>query len=159
MRRLPLDRDVEYKIEPTLHREMVSLIRSVHTNTKSTSDQTDSAVKAFLRSGSPPLPVVESIEVPIFPRSSWPGHTDGSSMSSTKMPRSMSDLRCLAPTVQIEEEDLSVEHMRVVDGWSECEFHRLLDEAIDQGFSGLPRDFIATANPLLRAGRYFKSGG
>lgn len=120
-----MDRDVQYRIEPNLHRETVSLIRSVHMGTKSIPRQTNSAVDAFLRSKSPPLPIVETVEVPIFPRSSWPGFTDGSSSSSTKMPRSMSDLRCLAPTVQIEEEDLSMEHMRVVDGWSKRRFHRL----------------------------------
>jgi len=48
------------------------------------------------------------------------------------MPRSMGDLRCLAPTVQIEEEDLSMEHMRVVGGWSEYKSHRLLHEVTDQ---------------------------
>lgn len=79
-------------------------------------------METFLRSESPTLPVLETVEVPIFPRSYRPGFTDGSSTSSTKIPRNMSDLHCLAPTVQIEEEDLSVEHMRVVDGWSMYRF-------------------------------------
>jgi len=101
----------------------MSLIRSVHVGTKQVPGCTNLAVEAFLRSESPPPPVVDTIEVPIFPRSSWPGPTDGSSTSSTKMPRRMSDLRCLAPTVEIEEEDLSMEHMKIVDGWSVYGFH------------------------------------
>jgi hypothetical protein len=110
--------DVQYKLEPKLHRETMALIRSVHTGTKLVPDQTNSAVETFLRSDSPPLSVVEAAEVPIFPRSSWPGFADGSFTSSTKIPRSMSDLRCLAPTVEIEDDDLRMEHMSVVDGWS-----------------------------------------
>ena len=104
----------------------MSLIRSVHTGTKSVPIRTNPAVEAFLRCESPPLPVVEIAEVPIFPRSSWPGFTDGSPTSSTKIPQSMSDLRCLAPTVEIEEEDLSMAHMSIVDGWSVYKCHRLL---------------------------------
>lgn len=114
---------MQYKIEPNLHRETMSHIRSVHVGTKLVPGRTNPAVEAFLRSESPPLPVVGTVEVPIFPRSSWPGSTDGSSTSSTKIPRKMSDLRCLAPTVEIEEEDLSIEHMRIVDGWSVYRFH------------------------------------
>ncbi|KAF9787078.1 hypothetical protein BJ322DRAFT_1210039 [Thelephora terrestris] len=110
--------DIQYKLEPKIHRETMALIRSVHTGTKLVPDQTNSAVETFLRSDSPPLSVVEAVEVPIFPRSSWPGFADGSFTSSTKIPRSMSDLRCLAPTVEIEEEDLRMEHMSVVDGWT-----------------------------------------
>ena len=82
----------------------MSLIRSVHVGTKSIPDRANSTVEAFLRSESPALPIVHTVEVPIFPRSSWPGHTDGSSTSSAKIPQKMSDLRCLAPTVEIEEE-------------------------------------------------------
>jgi hypothetical protein len=113
-----LVRDVQYKIEPNLHRETVTLIRSVHMGTKPVSDQKNPAVETFLRSDSPPSPVVDIMEVPIFPRSSWPRFSDGSSTSLTKIPRSMSDLRCLAPVVEIEEEDLGMVHMSVVDGWS-----------------------------------------
>ena len=113
-----MNRDVKYKIEPNLHRETMSLIRSVHVGTKSVPDRTNPAVEAFLRSESPPFPVVDTVEVPTFPRSSWPGHMDGSSTCSTKIPRKMSDLRRLAPTVEIEEEDMSMEHMRIVNGWS-----------------------------------------
>jgi hypothetical protein len=149
---------VQYKIEPNLHRETVSLIRSVHMGTMSVPGQKNSAVDAFLRSESPSLPIIETVEVPIFPRGSWPGFTDGSSTSSTKVPRSMSDLRCLASTVQIEEEDLSMEHMRVVDGWSK-HTPRLQSRPAYLGFSDLPPDFIATSHSLLRAGRYVKSGG
>ena len=137
----------------------MSTIRSVHMGTKSVLGQKNSAVDAFLRSESPPLPVVETMEVPIFPRSSWPGFTDGSSASSTKVPRNMSDLRCLAPTAQIEEEDLSMEHMRVVDGWSKHWFPRLQSRPAYRGFSGSPPGFIAIANSLLRAGGYVESGG
>ena len=136
----------------------MSLIRSVHTGTKSVLGQKNSAVDAFLRSKSPPLPVIEIVEVPIFPRSSWPGFTDGSCTSSTKVPRSMSNLRCLAPTVQIEEEDLNMEHMRVVDGWSKYSPPRSQNEPAYQDFSGLPPDFIAIADSLLKA-RYVESGG
>lgn len=119
-----MNRDIQYKIEPDLHRETVSLIRSVHVGTKAVPDQTNPAVELFLRSESPPLPVAQTVEVPLFPRSSWPGFTDGSSASSTKLPRNMSDLHCLAPTVEIEEEDLSMEHMKIVDGWSTYRFYR-----------------------------------
>lgn len=34
----------------------------------------------------------------------------------------MRNIHCLAPTPEIEEEDLSMEHMRVVDGWSMYHF-------------------------------------
>lgn len=118
-----MGRDLRYKIEPNLHRETVTLIRSAHLGTKPVLDRTNSFVEAFLRSESPPLPVVQTAEVPIFPRSSWPGFKDDSPTSSTKIPRSMSDVHCLAPTVEIEEDDLTMEHMRVVDGWSMCRFY------------------------------------
>lgn len=97
--------------------------------TKPVPDHASSAVEAFIRSESPPLSTVETIEVPIFPRSSWPGFTDGSSTSSAKIPRSMSDLYCLAPAVEIQEEDLSMEHMKVVDGWGTLRLHRLLSSS------------------------------
>ena len=87
-------------------------------DTKPLPDRTTSFAEEFLRSESPPLSIVETLEVPIFPRSSWPGFKDDSATSSTKTPKSMSDITCLAPIVKIEEEDSSVEHMRVVDGWS-----------------------------------------
>ena len=137
----------------------MSTIRSVHMGTKSVPGQENSPVDAFLRSESPPPPVIETVEVPIFPRSSWPGFTDGSSTSSTKVPRSMSDLRYLAPTVQIEEEDLNMEHMRVVDGWSKRGFPRLQSGPTYRDFSGLPPGLIAIADPPLRAGRHVESGG
>ena len=154
-----MSRDVKYKIEPDLHRETVSLIRSVHVGIKSVPDHTNSSVEAFLRSESPPFPAVETVEVPIFPRSSWPGFTDGSSTSSTKIPQSMSDLHCLAPIVEIEEEDLSMEHMKVVDGWSTYKYYRLLSRLTHWCVSGLPPGFIPVANSLLRVGRYVEPGG
>jgi hypothetical protein len=83
---------------------------------------------------------------------------DGSSTNPTKMPRSMSDLRCLAPTVEVEEEDLNMEHMRVVDGWSTYGLYPSLNKPTHRRFSGLRPGFIAT-NSLLRAGRYLKRGG
>lgn len=129
-----MNRNVQYKIEPNLHRETVSLIRSVHVGIKSVPDRTNPAVEAFLRSESPPLPAIDAVEVPIFPRSSWPGHMDGSSTSPTKIPRKMSDLRCLAPTVEIEDEDLSMEHMRIVDGWGTWWFSRFFKKADSSGF-------------------------
>ena len=114
-------RDVQHRIEPNLHREMVTLIRSVHTSTTPAPDRENPSVEAFLRSDPPPLSVFETVvEVPIFPRGSWPGFKDGLPTSSAKTPRTMRDVHCLAPAVEIEEEDLSLEHMRVVDGWSTC---------------------------------------
>ena len=136
----------------------MSLIRSVHMGTTPVPDQTKSVVEAFLRSESPPPSVTETTEVPVFPRSSWPGLTHGSSMSSTKIPPSMSDLRFLAPTAQIEEEDLSAEHKRIMDGWSMCRCYQLLSRLAYQGSSGLPPNFIAISDSILGAGRYVKSG-
>lgn len=153
-----LDRDVQYKLEPNLHRETVSLIRSIHLGTKPATSQGNSGVDGFLRSDSPPLPAIETVEVPIFPRSSWPGFTDGSSSSPIKVPWSMSDLHCLAPTVQIEEGDLSMEHMRMVDGWSKYRSHLLQIRRSYRGFSGLSSHFIAVAHSLLRGGRPIESG-
>ena len=68
-------------------------------------------------------------------------------------------MRCLAPTVEIEEEDLSMEHMSIVDGWSVYKFHRPLSILTHWRFSDLPPDFIAIANSILRAGRYVEPGG
>ena len=149
---------MQYKLEPNLHRETVSLIRSIHLGTKSVTSQRNSGVDGFLRSGSPPLPAIEIAEVPIFPRSSWPGFTDGSSTSTTKVPRSMSDLHCLVPTVQIEEEDLSMEHMRIVDGWSKHRPHWLQIRQSHRSFSGLPSDFVAVTHSLLSGGSFIESG-
>lgn len=156
--RSPLDRDVQYKLEPNLHREAVSLIRSIHLGTKSATSQVNSGVDGFLRSDSPPLPAIETVEVPIFPRSSWPGFTDGSSTSPIKLPRSMSDLHRLAPLVQIEEEDPSMEHMRMVDGWSKHRTHLLQTKQSYRGVSGLPSHFIAISHSLLRGRRSIESG-
>ena len=44
----------------------------------------------------------------------------------------MSDIRCLAPTLEIEEEDLSMEHMRVIDGWSMYRLTLLLNRIPEQ---------------------------
>lgn len=71
----------------------------------------------------------------------------------------MSDLHCLAPTVQIEEEDLGMEHMKIVDGWSMYGCHRLPSGLAYRAFSDPPPNFIAIADSFLRAGRYVKSGG
>ena len=96
----------------------MTLIRSVHMGTKPAPDQTNTMVEAFFRSKSPPLPIIATMEVPMFPRTSWPGFAVGSPTDSNKMPRSLSSSRYyLAPVVEIEDEDLSMEHMRAVDGW------------------------------------------
>ena len=96
----------------------MTLIRSVHMGTKPAPDQTNTMVEAFFRSKSPPLPVIATMEVPMFPRTSWPRFAVGSPTDSNKMPRSLSSSRYyLAPVVEIEDEDLSMEHMRAVDGW------------------------------------------
>lgn len=120
--------------------------------TKPVTGHTSSAVEAFLRSESPPFPAVETMEVPIFPRSSWPGFTDGSSTSSAKTPRSMSDLHCLAPAVEIEEEDMSMEHMKVVDGWSMYRFHWLLNRLTHWCLAAYPPISSPSPTPSLGLG-------
>ena len=127
-----MNRDVQYKIEPNLHRETVALIRSAHMDKKPVTDRTNPSVEPFLRSESPPISIFETADVPIFPRSSQPGFKGDSSTSSTKVPRSMDDMQCIAPVVEVEEEDLSLEHMRVVDGWSMYRFYRLLNSTTER---------------------------
>lgn len=122
------------RLKPALNAEMCDGIRALIQTIPSLSaprasekDKVSSRANDFLRAHSPP-PILRLEEefVPLFPRASHPKAGPRAKNAERQTPsvlKSVAELPIMIPPAEIKEEpeeELFKQHMRVVDGWSEC---------------------------------------